>query len=59
MTPKGAAHAGRRQSPGLADFPEGGFGLTITRQGSDAVGDRHDLGLTTVRLVPRREPATA
>ena len=37
----------------LADFPEGGFGLSIMRQVSDAVTYRHDLGVNTVRLVRR------
>ncbi len=40
----------------LADFPEGGFGLSIMRQVSDAVEHRHDLGVNTVRLV-RQLPA--
>jgi PAS domain S-box-containing protein len=37
----------------LADFPEGGFGLSIMRQVSDAVEYRHDMGVNTVRLVQR------
>ena len=43
----------------LADFPEGGFGLSIMRQVSDAVEYRHDLGVNTVRLVRRLGGAQA
>lgn len=41
----------------LADFPEGGFGLSIMRQVSDAVEYQHEMGVNTVRLVQRIPPA--
>jgi len=38
------------------DFPEGGFGLHIMQQASDALDYLHERGVNTVRLVKLRHP---
>jgi anti-sigma regulatory factor (Ser/Thr protein kinase) len=34
----------------FADFPEGGFGLSIMREATDAMAHWHEMGVNTVRL---------